>query len=125
MYKILVAEDDPFYLKVYEMKLRTEGFELKSVTNGEEVVEAAKAFLPDIILLDIIMPGMDGLAALKKLKNTRETKNIPVIITSNLGQQEEITKGMELGAVDYIIKSDVTINDIIDTVRRFLSEEHN
>lgn len=122
MSKVLVAEDDKFLKQVYINKLPKEGFEVELATDGETALEKVKSFKPDLIILDIMMPKMNGLEVLEKLKESPEYKNIPVIITSNLDKNNDVKKGLDLGAVDYMIKSDVSINDIVDNIRKHLSE---
>ena len=118
MTKILVAEDDKFLKHVYMNKLPKEGFEVDLAINGEIALEKIESFKPDLIILDIMMPKMSGLEVLKKIKKDPKTKDIPVIITSNLDKNEDIQKGMKLGANDYLVKSDVSINEIVDTIKK-------
>lgn len=120
MSKILVAEDDKFLANAYRVKLTKEGFETMIVSNGEEVLQALGNFSPDIILLDLMMPKIDGFIVLQILRTTDKWKNVPVIITSNLGQKEDIEKGMKMGATDYIIKSDTAIGDILTKIRTYV-----
>jgi DNA-binding response OmpR family regulator len=114
--KILVVEDDKFLLQAYKVKLEKEGFDVKSATNGAEMFEVLKTFKPSVILLDLVMPQMDGFEALKKLKQ-EEKSDIPVIVASNLGQAEDIEKSKKLGAADYIVKSDLSMEDLVNKVK--------
>ena len=120
--KILVAEDDRFLSKVYTTKLEKAGYEVKNALDGTEVFQILKNFTPDVILLDLIMPLKDGLITLKELKSNDKYKNIPVIIASNLGQKDEIDKGISLGAADYLVKSDTTIEKLIEKVNKLVSK---
>ena len=120
MSKILVAEDDKFLANVYRVKLTKEQFEILLVSDGEEVLKSLETFNPDLILLDLMMPKIDGFMVLQILRTTDRWKNVPVIITSNLGQKEDIDKGMQLGATDYIVKSESNIDDIIAKIRAHL-----
>lgn len=120
MSKILVAEDDKFLKNVYVSKLQKEGFEVDLATDGESAYEKVGTFKPDLIILDIMMPKINGLEVLKKIKENPEYKNIPVIMASNLDKAEDIEKGKKLGAVDYLIKSDISITDVVARIRKNL-----
>jgi DNA-binding response OmpR family regulator len=122
MNKILVAEDDKFLANAYRVKLTKEGFDILLVSDGEEVLKSLQTFEPDIILLDLMMPKIDGFIVLQILRTTEKWKTVPVIITSNLGQKEDIEKGMKLGATDYIVKSDSSINDIVLKIRAHIGQ---
>ena len=117
--KILIAEDDEFLLKVYRMTLEQEKFDVVIAKDGEEALKQAAKEKPDLILLDILMPKKDGFDVLKELKENEDLKDIPVIILSNLGQEADIEKGKELGAVDYIIKGNVDIENVIQKVKKY------
>ena len=117
--KILVVEDDPFLLELYQMKLNEEGFEVFVAHNGREGFEVAEANQPELILLDILMPEVDGYEMLKKIKASAQTKKIPVIIFSNLSQREEIEKGLRLGAADFIVKTSLTPLQIAQKVKEY------
>jgi len=120
MYKILVAEDDRFLMKIYSDTLAREGFEVIPAANGIEVLNKIKLSPPDLILLDLVMPIKDGFETLEELKLDAKTKSIPVVILTNLGQDEDIKRGKELGAIDYLVKSDLSIKEIIDKVKTYL-----
>jgi DNA-binding response OmpR family regulator len=113
MSKILIAEDDKFLANAYRVKLTKAGFDIKMAMDGEETLEALKEFQPDLILLDLVMPVKDGFATLEEIKKNDQWKDIPVLIASNLGQQEDIDKGLAMGAQDYIVKSNLSINDLV------------
>ena len=120
--KILIVEDDPELLELYKTKLDLEGFETFIAANGEIGFRITKSETPDVILLDIIMPKVDGYTMLEKLKKDKQTGKIPVIIFSNLSQKEEIEKGFKLGASDFIIKTSVTPQELTDQVKNFLNK---
>lgn len=111
--KVLVAEDDKFLSKVYQTKLSKAGFEIQMAQDGEEALQALRSFVPDVILLDLMMPKKDGFQVLQAINADEKLKSIPVIVTSNLGQPEDKKKAMDLGAKSYIIKSDTPIQEII------------
>lgn len=117
---VLVVEDDPFYSKVYKTKLAKEQIEAETASNGDEALQAVKAHRPGLILLDLIMPGRDGFETLAALKADEVTKGIPVIVLSNLSQEEDIKRVMDLGAVEYLIKANVPMQTVIDKVRQHL-----
>lgn len=118
--KILVVEDDKMIGAMYKTKLESSGFEAIWTENGAVGLETAKKELPDMVLLDIILPQLDGFSVLAELKNDSKTKGIPVIILTNLGTEEDIEKGNKLGAVDYIVKANLTPTEVIDKVNQHL-----
>ena len=120
--KILLVEDEDFLLDLYEAKLEEVGFEVVKAADGTEGLSLAQLELPDLILLDILMPKIDGYEMLKALKGSSKTKNIPVVIFSNLSQREEIEKGLKLGAKDYIIKTTVTPTEMVAKVKEYLKK---
>lgn len=115
--KVLVAEDDKFLSKVYQTKLTKAGFEIKMALDGEEAIQILKSFIPDVILLDLMMPKKDGFQVLAWIKADPNLKSIPVIVTSNLGQPEDKKKALDSGAKEYIIKSDTPIQEIINKLQ--------
>ncbi len=107
---------------MYSAKFGREGYDVHTADNGSDGVRLAREIKPDIILLDIIMPKMDGFAALKELRKKEETKNIPVILLTNLGQDKDIEKGKKLGADDYFIKANHTPAEIVEKVREMIAK---
>jgi len=120
--KILIVEDDTFMGSLLERKFKQKDFEIVRATNADEARKALEAEPANLILLDIILPGTDGITFLKELKLNSQTKNIPVIITSNLGKEEEIEKGMAEGATDYIVKAHTTPGEIVQKVETILGK---
>lgn len=116
MKKVLVVEDDTFLRNAYRVKLTKQGFDTKLASDGEEAITMLQTFTPDIIILDLVMPKKDGFATLAEIKAHESWKSIPVIIASNLGQKEDIDRGMKLGAKDFIIKADLSLNDLITKI---------
>ncbi|NTW26935.1 MAG: response regulator [Candidatus Moranbacteria bacterium] len=121
--KVLVAEDDVFLSNVYKSKLTKEGFEVFIAKNGEEAVEMATKNKPEIILLDLIMPIKNGFETLKELKESAETKDIKVVILSNLSQEEDEKKLLAMGAIGYVVKANVSFREIIELVKQHLGIE--
>lgn len=117
---VLLVEDDVFLSGIYQKKFEMEGYKVTSVDNGEKVLLEAKKKMPDIILLDILLPKMDGFTALSKLKEDEQVKNIPVILLTNLGQKDDVEKGLQMGAVDYLIKAHFKPSEVVDKIKSVL-----
>ena len=117
---VLIVEDDTFMGGILERKFEEEAFRIFMATNTEKAREIIKSNPVAIILLDIMLPGMDGISFLKELKVTPGLQDIPVIITSNLGKPEEIERGLAEGASGYIIKAQVSTAEIVQKVREVL-----
>lgn len=114
--KILVVEDDKFLGTAYRAKISKAGFDFRLAEDGEEAVKILGEFTPDLILLDLILPKKDGFTVLEEIKANEKWKNIPVIIASNLGQKEDLERGMNLGAVDFVVKSDMSLESLIQKI---------
>jgi CheY-like chemotaxis protein len=121
--RILLAEDDRFLRKAAESTLRQRGFTVVTATNGEEALLAARTEAPDLILLDLIMPKVQGFEVLKTLKQDPATRAIPVIVLSNLGQERDVAQTMAAGATAYFIKSNLSLSDLVTRVEAALNEE--
>ncbi len=115
-----MVEDDEYLAKAYDFFLKAEGFTVTLVMNGTEVIKTALAVRPDIILLDLIIPGLNGFEVLARLKRNSKLKKIPVIIVSNLGQESDIRECRHLGAVDFLVKSDYSMKEVLSRVEREL-----
>lgn len=122
-FKILVVEDDKFLRELITQKLAREGYDVKEAVDGEDGVVKVKEEKPDIILLDLILPGIDGFEVLTKIKEDSEVEHIPVIILSNLGQREDIERGLKLGAVDFLIKAHFTPREVIERIEKVIKEK--
>lgn len=120
MAKILLVEDDEMLHSMYTQKFSQEGYQIISAYNGAEGLKKAEEEKPDVILLDIIMPKMDGFVALKKIKQNAKLASIPVVMLTNLGQDEDIKKGRELGADDYFIKANHTPTEVVAKIKALL-----
>jgi DNA-binding response OmpR family regulator len=119
---ILIVEDDTFMASLLERKFKQSNFQIFKAGSVDEAREIIKVNPINLILLDIILPGTDGISFLKELKLSPEFKRIPVIITSNLGQQDEIDRGLAEGANDYIVKAHATPGEIVDKVISILGQ---
>ena len=120
--KVVIIEDDEHILKVYEIKLAKEGVEVKVFRDGPSGLAGIAAEKPDLVLLDLMIPGHDGFWVLEELKKKPELASIPVIVLSNLGQQTDRDRAMGLGAVDYLIKVDYSIGQVIDKVKQYVGK---
>ena len=118
--RILIVEDDRFLRELIVKKLDNEGYDALEAVDGEQGLQKTKEEKPDLILLDLILPGIDGFEVLALKKDDASVSGIPVIILSNLGQKEDVEKGLGLGAVDYLIKAHFTPGEIIEKVHNIL-----
>ena len=119
---ILLVEDDVFLSNIYQKKFEMEGFKISTADNGEKGLADAKRKKPDIILLDVLLPKLDGFVVLEKLKEDPVTKDIPVILLTNLGQKDDVEKGLESGAADYLIKAHFKPSEVVDKVKKILQQ---
>ena len=118
--KVLLVEDDPMIIDMYKLRLEEEGYEPIITDKGSEAIDLAKREKPDIILLDIILPEVDGFSVLSSLKGESETKKIPVIIMTNLGQETDQDKGKQLGAEEYFVKAQHTPADVVNVIKKYI-----
>ena len=121
--KILLVEDDPFLSSLLKNRLQKEGFEIILVRDGDEALNSLNNFAPNLILLDIILPKKSGFEVMEEVKKNPQFKNqtTPIIIISNLGQPEDIDRGRKLGAVEYFIKAKISIDELIEKIKSFIS----
>jgi len=118
--KILIVEDDVFLLSMYTTKFELEGYEVVGAEDGETGFQKISKEMPDIVLLDIMLPNMDGFDVLRTLKADKKVANIPVILLTNLGQKHEIEEGLALGAQDYLIKAHFMPSEVVDKIKKIL-----
>ncbi len=122
MKTILVAEDDKFLSNAYRIKLIKLGYEVVIVPDGEQVMHYLHDHdAPDLLLLDLIMPIKDGFDTLREIRLKDKLKKFPIIVASNLGEGEDIRKAKELGAIDYIVKSDLSLQELADKINSYLA----
>lgn len=124
-HKILIVEDDTALLNLYVKKFSVSGFEVFTAEDGGEALKMATECNPDVMLLDIMLPVMNGFEVLKNLKNKAETKEIPVVILSNYGEMPNITEGLMSGAIEYLIKVEHTPEEVLDVVKETISEKES
>ncbi|PID52654.1 MAG: response regulator [Candidatus Moraniibacteriota bacterium] len=118
---IMIAEDDAFIGDIYEVKLKDAGFDVVLANNGRDAIEKLESGVrPHIILLDIVMPYMDGFDVLEAINNREEWKEIPIVLLTNLSQKEDVDRGMSLGAKDYLIKSHFTPTEVLSKVEKYI-----
>ncbi|MDI6602516.1 MAG: response regulator [Patescibacteria group bacterium] len=117
---ILIVEDDKFLRELIAQKLINEGYEISEAVDGEEGIKKIQEEKPNLVLLDLILPGIDGFEVLSKMKEDVALAHIPVIILSNLGQKEDVERGLQLGAIDYLIKAHFTPGEIIEKIKNAL-----
>lgn len=123
--QILIIEDDDFFMELLSKKVTSGGFEVIEAKNRQEGIEKLKTLKPDLVLLDLLLPNDDGLdvagfKVLSKIKEDPATASIPVIILSNLSQKEDIEKGLKLGATDFMIKAQFTLEEILEKIKNIL-----
>lgn len=122
---VLIVEDDSFLSDMYQTKFSVSGYNVLLAQNGMQCLELLRnnTSAPDIALLDVVMPKMDGLELLELLKKDDRTKNIPIILLTNLGQDKDVKKGMEMGADMYLIKAHYTPSQVVEKVEEILSRK--
>ena len=114
--RVLLAEDDRFLRRAAEARLRRHGLEVLTAADGEEALRVARAEPLDLVLLDVVMPKLQGFDVLKALKQDDATAHIPVIVLSNLGQERDVAQAMALGALAFLVKAHMSLQDLVDRV---------
>jgi len=117
--KILIVEDEEALNKILKEELASKGYDAKIAKDGEEGVKLAKSFRPELILLDLVMPKKGGLEVLEELKKDPYLKDVPVVVLSNLADDESIKKSLAMGASDYFVKNQHSIYEVIDKVEKY------
>ena len=121
--KILLIEDEASLQKALGDVLEQEGYKVIGVTDGEAGLKSAQAEIPDLILLDLILPKMPGFEVLKALKSDESTKDIPIIVLTNLESMGDIEKALELGATTYLVKASYTLEEVVSKIKKALGEK--
>ena len=119
--KILLVEDDPLIVHLYEEVFKRAGYQLETAFDGEAGLKKMAESKPDLVLSDIMMPKMNGLELLQKIKGDPNLKNIPVVLLTNLGKEGDTKRGIELGAVTYLVKSQYTPKEVVKKVEELIS----
>jgi len=120
MKRILLVEDDPFLIDIYTTKLKEVGFKIDVAEDGKKAFRLLTQKTPDLLVLDIVLPHIDGWEILRKIREKKQFRDLPVIILSNLGQRQEVKKGLELGATKYLIKAHYTPSEIVEQIKEIL-----
>lgn len=118
--KIMIVEDDIFISDIYQMKFNQEGFEVSLATSGVDALQQLQNVIPDIILLDIMMPEMDGVETLKEIKKIEKIKDIPIIMLTNISEREKVKECFQYGLNDYLIKSNFTPSEVVEKINLLL-----
>lgn len=118
--KILIIEDDSFLQGIASTKLEKEGFTVSGASNSDEAMKSLAADTPDLILCDLVLPGTDGFGILKMIRENQKTMTTPVIVFSNLSEDKDIKHAKDLGATDYMVKSNFTLDELSDRIKEIL-----
>lgn len=118
--KILIVDDDKFLLDIYSLKFKSGGFDVDTAFGGEDAIKKIRDASPDILLLDIVMPGMDGIETLQKIKDENIARGMKIVILSNQSQQSDIDKATALGVDGYIIKAMSTPSEVVAKVKEII-----
>lgn len=118
--KILIVEDDEFLRSLEAKRLEKEGYIVLAATDGATGLKMASEEAPAVILLDLLLPGLSGYEVLEKLRADDKTKETPIVVFSNLGQKEDVEKAKGLGATDFLIKANFTLDDVVDKIQQYL-----
>ena len=118
--KILIVEDDSFLQGLASTKLEKEGFTVHGASNSDEAAKILMTDLPDLVLLDLVLPGVDGFGILKNIREGEQTKTLPVIVFSNLSEDKDMKHAKDLGATDYMVKSNFTLDELADRIKEIL-----
>ena len=119
--KIVLVDDEPFATIAYTDALTHAGYDVSVARDGEEAIPLIKKLMPDLVVLDIIMPRKDGIAVLKELKSMPDVKDIRVMIVSNLSQPANVETAKKLGAVDFVVKTDIALHELVDRITKALN----
>ena len=122
MAKILFVEDDPLIVKIYTTRLTADGFQVLSAENGEDGLKLAETEIPDLIVLDIMMPRMDGFGVLAKIRANERMKTTPVLVYSNLAQEDEIARARQMGATEFIVKANLSPTEMVTKIKQYLNK---
>lgn len=120
MAKILFVEDDPLIVKIYTTRLIADGYHVLTADNGETGLHIAETENPDLVVLDVMMPKMDGFAVLTRLRENEKMKSIPILVYSNLAQEEEMQRAKSLGATEFIVKANLSPTEMVEKIKKYL-----
>lgn len=120
MKQILLIEDDPFLIEIYATKLKEAGYSVSVAEDGDQGLRVIKQKRPDLVLLDVVLPNFNGWEILRKIKRNNKLKDLKVVVLSNLGEKEEIEKGLKLGATKYLVKAHYTPSEVVKEIKKIL-----
>lgn len=120
MKKILLVEDDPFLIEIYTTKLKEADYSVITAEDGDSAFKKMQEYLPDLVLLDIVLPNFNGWEILRKAKRDEKLSKLKIVILSNLGEKEEIEKGLKLGATRYLVKAHYTPSEVVEEIKKIL-----
>lgn len=121
--KVLIVDDDEFLLEMYALKFKQSGFTVEIAENGKKALELIPSFVPDVVLLDVVMPSMDGFEVLRTIKKDHLASDAVVIMLTNLGQKDDTERGMSLGADDYVVKAHFTPSEVVEKVKKVIQKK--
>lgn len=119
---VLMIEDDPLIVKIYSTRLKADGYEVYSAENGEDGLKLLSEKKPDLIILDVMMPRIDGFGVLSRIMADEQMKSIPVLVYSNLAADEEIVRAKSMGAREFIVKADVSPTEMVAKIKQYLGD---
>lgn len=122
MAKIVFVEDDPLIVKIYTTRLKADGHEVYSAENGEDGLKVIAEVKPDLIILDVMMPRVDGFGVLQRVRSDEALKNIPIIMYSNLNNEEEITRAKQMGVNEFLIKANLSPSQMVAKIKQYLDK---
>jgi len=120
MAKILLIEDDPLIVKIYTTRLTADGYNVFSAENGEDGLAVAEKEIPDLVVLDIMMPRIDGYGVLEKIRSNPQLKHIPILVYSNLAVEEEIARAKNMGANEFVVKADLSPTEMVHKIKSYV-----
>ncbi len=123
--KILIIEDDTFLGELMAKHFKEEGFDIYLALDAETGLEKLRAILPDLVILDLLLPGMDGYEFLKIVKADSKLSSVPVIILSNFNQKDDIERGLKIGAIDFLVKAHLDLDEITEKIKQVLNKKPN
>jgi len=123
--KILIVEDEEILLTALSEELKQEGFDVVGAKDGVEGVEKIASEKPDLVLLDLVMPRLDGIGALKQMKENEATKEIPVVILTNLSDYDKVSDALSMGAMDYLVKANYRLEELVAKIKNILERRQS
>lgn len=121
MAKVLIIEDDPLILKIYSTRLTSDGYQVVTAEDGEAGLKLFEAEKPDLVVTDVMMPKVDGFGVLQKIRSEEWGKSIPVLMYSNLAQEEEVARAHKMGVTEFIVKANISPIDMVTKIKQYLN----